>query len=351
MAKSKERLIVFFDGTWNNPIDRTNVFRLCYSLKDFDGETRQRFFYDSGVGTEKGNKFRGGILGYKLSENLFQGYEWLARRYSEGDEIWIFGFSRGAFTARSLAGLIRKCGLMHVVTPDLREEALKLYHNKSLHPDDPTCSEFRQQFSHTVDIHFLGVWDTVGALGIPGTRFSERGRFSWHDTKISKIVKRAYQAMALDEHRAAYDSSLWTTDDGNRKTGQIEVEQRWFVGAHANVGGGYGIDPLADLTLEWMQSKAQAAGLKLEKIDSPENYLEVDPRDSFKEFLKGAYSVFRKLFRAGDGRYHRKFGKDYENNQAVNVTVDSSVWMRWNAKEAYRPETLSNEGLTPPDSS
>ena len=116
---TKQRLIVLFDGTWNDPEDQTNVYRISRLIRHYDGDVRQRFFYDPGVGTSKWDHFRGGIFGFGLSKNLRQGYEWLAKRHTDGDEIWVFGFSRGAYTARSLVGLIRKCGLLHVVTPSL----------------------------------------------------------------------------------------------------------------------------------------------------------------------------------------------------------------------------------------
>jgi uncharacterized protein (DUF2235 family) len=105
-------LTLLFDGTWNDPQDRTNVFRLCTSPADHAKDRgRQRFFYDPGVGTNRLTRLRGGLFGYGLSRHLRKGYDWLARHYAQGDRIFIFGFSRGAYTARSLVGLIRKCGL------------------------------------------------------------------------------------------------------------------------------------------------------------------------------------------------------------------------------------------------
>jgi uncharacterized protein (DUF2235 family) len=345
---NKQRLIVLFDGTWNDPEDRTNVYKLTRSIHDYDGEVRQRFFYDPGVGTTKFSHFRGGVSGWGLSKNLMQGYEWLVKRYSEGDEIWVFGFSRGAYTARSMVGMIRKCGLLHISTPRLLAEAEKLYRDKNFAPDCKKCNDFRQAFSREVKIHFIGVWDTVGALGIPGTVLSERGKYSWHDTELSKIVERAYQAVALDEHRAVYNVSLWTHESGKPKPEQLSVEQRWFIGAHANVGGGYGEDPLADLSLVWMQRKANDAGLKMQMYHADETAWQSAPHDSFKEFLKGFYAFFRGLGKRGDGRFYRKFSADEKGNLAVNVTVDPSVWQRWQGVVHYRPPTLTNAGQMPP---
>ena len=346
---NKQRLIVLFDGTWNDPEDLTNVYRLSRRIHDEDGDIRQRFFYDPGVGTSKWSRFRGGAFGMGLSENLKQGYEWLAKRYSEGDEIWVFGFSRGAYTARSLVGMIRKCGLLHTSTPKLLQEAEEIYRNKQLAPDSASCMAFRNTYSREVKIHFVGVWDTVGALGIPGTQLSEFGKYSWHDTELSSIVERAYQAAALDEYRAAYDISLWTHPEGVEKPGQITVEQRWFAGAHANVGGGYGVDPLADLSFEWMLDHAEKAGLKVDAFKADEEAWKSTPRDSFKEFLGGVYAFFRRIKTKGDGKHYRQFSIGNNGSAAVNVSVDESVWQRWNdANVSYRPKTLTQAGLEPP---
>ncbi|MDX1641040.1 MAG: DUF2235 domain-containing protein [Balneolaceae bacterium] len=345
----KQRLIVLYDGTWNDPQDQTNVYRIARQLHDYDGDVRQTFFYDPGVGTSKWTKFRGGTFGYGLSENLLQGYEWLAKRYREEDEIWIFGFSRGAYTARSLVGLIRKCGLLHIVTPSLLARAEEIYRNKDLHPDSETCENFKTLYSRRPRIHFIGVWDTVGALGIPGTVLSEKDKYSWHDTELSSIVDRAYHAVALDEFRSAYNVSLWTSDDGNMKPKNLDVQQRWFIGAHANVGGGYGTDPLADLSLKWMLDNAEKAGLKFEPFEVNPKAWKTNPVNSFKEFMNGMYAWWKKIWRKGDGRFHRNFSKGIKDRPAVNVSVDDSVWKRWTHPGfKYRPPTLTNADQEPP---
>jgi uncharacterized protein (DUF2235 family) len=346
-----QRHIVLYDGTWNDPADRTNVFRLARYISDRDaaGNT-QRFKYDAGVGTGRVGRLVGGAFGVGLSRNLMEGYEWLAKSYREGDEIWIFGFSRGAYTARSLAGLIRKCGLLDVYTPKLLTQAYKLYRDTREAPDGKTCATFRANYGLEPDIHFLGVWDTVGALGIPGTAISETGAFKWHDQQISKKVKYAYHAMALDEHRKSYDTTLWTTADGKKKPENIDVEQCWFIGAHANVGGGYGDDSLADLPFAWMMQKAAAAGLALRPFTPSPDAHRGKVVDSFREFLSGVYAGLSRIFKPGDGRHHREFRgpPQADRSVAVNVTVHESVWRRWKADGTYRPKTLANAKLEPP---
>ncbi|WP_430010435.1 DUF2235 domain-containing protein [Methylophaga lonarensis] len=349
MTPPKQRLVILFDGTWNDPQDRTNVYQMSRHIEPVDGEIRQRFYYEPGVGTGRFEKFRGGVFGYGLTKNLLQGYDWLIRNYHDNFEVFIFGFSRGAYTARSLAGLINKCGLLEISRPDLLQQAEQLYRNKSLGASSPECVEFRAQYSRRIKIDFLGVWDTVGALGVPGTMISERGRYAWHDTELSNIVLRAYQAMALDEHRAAYDSVLWTSHDGIKDNEQIDIEQRWFIGAHANVGGGYGDDLLADIAFAWMHQKADAAGLKLKPYSPPVDAFQGEPRDSFAEFLRGSYGFFRRITRRGDGRFIRAFASNHLGEPAVNVTIDPSVWQRWQAVSDYRPATLVNAEQSPPD--
>lgn len=346
MSTDKQSLLLLFDGTWNDPEDRTNVYRFSRSLADTAAGCRQRFLYDPGVGTSRLDRFRGGVFGYGLSENLMQGYEWLAKRHAEGDSISVLGFSRGAYTARSLVGMISKCGLLDVYTPRLLETAEKLYRDHSCRRDDARCKQFRERFSKEVRIHFLGVWDTVGALGVPGTVLSERKLFGWHDARLSPIVDRAYQALALDEHRAAYDAVLWTSADGHPQHPQQQVEQRWFCGAHANVGGGYGDDPLAELPLRWMQERALEAGLALSPVQpEADAHLRVAPTDSYAQFLAGNYARVNALFKAGDGRHHRRFDRGSHDEPAINVTIDPSVLQRYNAPGSrYAPPTLVRAG-------
>lgn len=350
MAANRQRLIVLFDGTWNDPVSRTNVYRLAGSIADFDGDIPQRFFYSPGVGTGKFGRLVGGATGYGLSPIMFEGYDWLARRYRDGDEIYVFGFSRGAYTARSLVGLMRKCGLPLINTVQLQVAAEKLYRNTDLHPEDSACVKFRDAYGPTPPVHFLGVWDTVGSLGVPGTMLTEKagGHYAWHDTELSKIVARAYHAMALDEHRAAYDVALWTSPTGQKKPENLDVEQRWFIGAHANVGGGYEDCRLSDLTLLWMQQKAQAAGLAL-KCATPDDkgYLQT-PALSYDDFMYGLYKWYRDFRERGDGRFYRRFATTESGMPAVGVTVDPSVWLRWGEMADYRPPTLVRAGLTPP---
>jgi len=347
MERPTQRLILLFDGTWNDPLNQTNVYRMARLVGESRDGVPQRFFYSPGVGTHRWQRVLGGCTGYGLTANLLAGYDWLIRRYRTGTEVYVFGFSRGAFTARSFAGLIRKCGLLDLSTPRLLDAARRMYRDRSLAPTCDRCVEFRARHSIEIGIHFLGVWDTVGSLGVPGTRLSERALYAWHDTRLSKIVRHAYHAMAIDEHRRVYDCTMWTSPDGTTKDEQEAVEQRWFIGAHSNVGGGYGDDPLADLPLRWLRDKAHDAGLGLKAFEPRQNAHCGDPRDSFVEFMWGAYGRYRCMPFIGRGRFHRPFEGSVPGERAVGVTVDESVWDRWRDDASYRPPTLVDAGLAP----
>lgn len=320
-------LVVLFDGTWNNRSTRTNVIRMRESIRTVGrADTAQPCCYDEGVGTRWYNRLTGGAFGRGLSENIQEGYAWLSRWQRAGDRIFVFGFSRGAYTARSLAGLIRKCGLLNTVTADTLRAAYDLYRDKSVHPDDPRAVAFRQQHSRETRIRFIGVWDTVGALGVPlsAVPFS-RDYYQWHDTELSKIVDYACHALALDEHRKDFAPTVWT----KAKPENVKVEQRWFAGSHSDVGGGEG-GRLPNLALRWLQEMAEEAGLALHgKLKlAPDDAL-APICDSFGAFVFGIYRLFRK-------RHQRAFGG------GVHEVVDLSVWERWRADPKYRPAALMN---------
>src|SRR4051812_13868778 len=169
------KLALFFDGTWNTRKNDTNVWALK-DLVDSSDASEQTTYYEIGVGNRAFEKLRGGAFGYGLSRNIQDGYRWLARHYNGSEEIFVFGFSRGAYTARSLVGLIRKCGILKKGSEGQVEKAYELYRNKDIHPDDPQANDFRAQNSwatwdaeqspNGTRVKFIGVWDTVGSLGI-----------------------------------------------------------------------------------------------------------------------------------------------------------------------------------------
>ncbi|MEP6897817.1 MAG: DUF2235 domain-containing protein, partial [Rhodanobacter sp.] len=185
------------------------------------------------------------------------------------------------------------------------------------------------------------------SLGIPDTASwfpYARARYQFHDTELSKIVKYAYQALALDEHRADFEPALWTRNLASVKAGetvvskkleQIEIEQRWFIGSHSDVGGGNDRDgagrkpdPLPDLALAWLQQKASACGLASNPVLVPAPDADTGvPRNSYAEFMVGIYKLCKPSFNRGIGT-------------GINEKIDASVWQRWLADASYRPPSL-----------
>lgn len=319
-----KRIVLCFDGTWNIPADdgvadndrvETNISRFHRSVlpEGADG-VKQRSWYSKGVGTDGWDKVWGGLLGAGLDRHIIDGYTHLVNTYEKGDQVYILGFSRGAYTARSLVGMIRNCGLVWPNMADLKiPMARALYRSRGMGPKSFAAKFFQRSFSRMIPIRFLGVWDTVGALGIPLTMAKKLNSalYQFHDTELSSIVESAHHAVALDEHRADYNATLW---EPKEKPGQT-VEQRWFVGAHADVGGGYADRRLSDLTLAWMSDRAAAAGLSLAPIAvDPENY-KAPLNDSYAAFLKGLYAKLHP-------RYLRTVLGTEFGNEFIDPTVD-----------------------------
>jgi hypothetical protein len=274
--QGRKRLVVCCDGTWNRPDELrggipapTNVAKIALGVaRAGEDGVPQRLYYQRGVGTRRFERYSGGGFGYGLSRNIRDCYRFLVESYAPGDELYLFGFSRGAYTARSLAGLIRNCGILKPEHAGHVGAAYALYRSRR-DRHTPTAIEsqiFRRMYAHEDEtpIRFVGVWDTVGALGIPidGIRlpFSDR-LWGFHNTDLSRLVLAAYQALAIDEQRGPFKPTLWTQqpDAG----GQV-LEQVWFPGVHCDVGGGYADCGLAEITLLWMADRARACGLAFE---------------------------------------------------------------------------------------
>jgi uncharacterized protein (DUF2235 family) len=270
-----KRLVVCCDGTWNRPDETshgiaapTNVAKLSLGVAREDGHSKQQVVhYEAGVGTRRFERIRGGAFGFGLSRNIRDCYRFLVQNYEPGDELFLFGFSRGAYTARSTVGFVRNCGILQRQHLDRVDEAFALYRdrNRDTEPGSIAAELFRDQYSHPeTEIRFVGVWDTVGALGIPidGIRFPRlTRRWSFHDTTLSRSVRFAYHALAIDERRRPFRPTLWEQQDD--AVGQT-LEQVWFAGVHSDVGGGYDDPALAEIPLLWMVERARACGLAFE---------------------------------------------------------------------------------------
>ena len=267
-ARPKKRLVVCFDGTWNDADSQateTNVFRMARAIKPVgdDGVT-QCVLYLRGVGTSGlvAEIVVEGAVGLGLGEILRSAYMFLAQNYEDGDEIYLFGFSRGAFTARSLTGLLSACGLLTRQRLGDLGLAWDYYRTPKPHAAAKFMEEKHTQSRPDIRVTFLGVWDTVGALGVPGTLFNavNQDRYGFHDTGPCPAIRHGCHALAIDEQRSEFVPTFWT---GPCPEGTV-IEQVWFAGVHSDVGGGYRTRELADIPLAWMAQKAEAHGLCLE---------------------------------------------------------------------------------------
>lgn len=352
---SRKRIAIFLDGTWNNTKSNTNVWRLAALCagRGSDG-VLQVAHYNVGV-----NGIAGGMLGQGVAANVVDAYEWLVGQYNPEDEIFIFGFSRGAFTARSLAGFIAKYGLLKPGSPLGVAQLFERYRRSDdktiwkLAADEtsgaleaPSLEErWMLRYSMPVTVKMVGVWDTVGALGVPWFSFEgiSRSSFGWLHTGLRVPIQHAFHVLAVDEHRLSFAPTPWTVlstaQAAPRSLGS--VEQRWFPGNHGNVGGGYSGDLLVQAPLKWLKGKAEHLGLAF-RYD-----VEVDPdvhqapiADSYSDFMKGVYKRFSK-------RHFRQiapppFEGERGTHTRVNETIDVSVFDRWRSNSNYRPANVAD---------
>ena len=284
-----KRIVVLIDGTWNKEGTSadTNVARLDNTKKMVGAfikpkatdDTVQNVHYHDGVGTE-GDFFKrllGGAIGIGLKKIIQQCYELVVTDYEAGDEIYLFGFSRGAYAARALAGLIGASGISRRKDAEVFEAAWANYRvnpaeRRKIKPANPTdqksVTDYRALtaqlvFHDTRSITCVAVWDTVGSYGIPAgfgraplARYFALITLGFHDTSFGEHVGVGLHAVAVDEHRRPFVPTFWTITKGQQPKGN--VEQTWFAGAHCNVGGGYADSGLSDQALLWMIARVQA---------------------------------------------------------------------------------------------
>jgi uncharacterized protein (DUF2235 family) len=261
-----KRIVFCFDGTWQAPLSNTNVYRIYKALTV---SSDQVTFYDDGVGADATGLTRllEGAFGQGILQKIQDGYTKIAHVYEPGDEIFLFGFSRGAYTARSVAGMIASCGLpTGAFNDDCVTQVFAAYRDAvnraSILAGLTSCG------LGAATIQMVGVWDTVGSLGIPAIFGGvDEKAYGFLDTALHPDVRNAFQCLALDEKRAQFPATLWTSAPAAGQT----IEQIWFSGCHGDVGGGtllgVGVDAgtrLCDITLAWMASKAQALGLVMD---------------------------------------------------------------------------------------
>jgi uncharacterized protein (DUF2235 family) len=338
----RKRLVVFCDGTWNSA-DKPAVTNVC-KLRDAVDDSRdaavpQIVKYEPGVGTRPWERIRGGAFGVGLSRNVRECYEFLVDNYAPGDELFLFGFSRGAFTARSLGGLVRNSGILRPEHRGMVADAYKLYRSRKPEdaPSEAAALAFRERYSHPdADITFVGVWDTVGALGIPTYRFRLPGlsnRWTFHDTTLSKAVHNAFHAISIDERRKPFVPTLWVKKVD--KQGRVEeppehqtVEQMWFAGVHSDVGGGYPEADLSDIPLRWLADRACECGLVLKPVQLAGDG---DPSAPLHNSLSFFYRLLGPIDR----------GLAAIDGEPINATLSASVRSRRTADPSYNPPGLA----------
>jgi uncharacterized protein (DUF2235 family) len=284
-----KRLVLCFDGTWNavaTPDDNTNVVRLANLVTVSDAKgVPQICYYNSGVGSGGPiDRFIGGAFGAGLKNNVKRGLAFLALNYEKGDEIYLFGFSRGGYTARALAGVLGTAGIPLDIAAteqhwNLYQEVAKLKDKRGRYPKssrrrapydamikakETELADATRYKGDDVPIRCVGVWDTVGAYGIPGglglsalSRLLTLWTRGFKDTKFGRSVKLGLHAIAVDEMRRPFVPTFWTLRETTELIPGQEVEQVWFPGVHSNVGGGYKRKGLSDLALAWMISRVQ----------------------------------------------------------------------------------------------
>ena len=292
MSESTPRQIVLCcDGTNNNLTggeNDTNVVRLCELLRRH-GDDRQLVFYDPGVGNpgelpgatlwdsvnRYGERLAGLAFGRGVYENMVECYQFLMAHYRAGDELYIFGFSRGAFTARSVAGLVNMFGILQPHMVSMVPSLLHIYFTDRGSAGDSARRIARQATqlfadppARHVNIHFVGVWDTVASVGMPP--FSKQ--FTARADVGGKRFLNVRQALALDEYRAQFAPRQYVDPNGEYRSDQglpVSLKQLWFSGAHCDVGGGYAPPKLAlaDQAMGWLVGEAVRCGLQLNGTD------------------------------------------------------------------------------------
>jgi len=328
-----KRIIICADGTWNRPEEDieedfpTNVLKFARGIapKDTDG-TKQVVFYDWGIGSYH-DKATGGAFGSGLEKNVMDGYRFLVHNYEPDDEIYLFGFSRGAYTVRSLCGLINNCHILRGAEANRIEEAFELYKNPDYKPSSDYSTNWRNSYSieNSGQVTFVGVWDTVGAMGLPFSFFGLiKDKHRFYDKKLGSNIQTARHALSLDERRDDFEPTIWEPRDG------VDLKQVWFAGVHSDVGGGYERDSddtlLADIPMTWLMNEASSQGLAFENFLTEPNLNPVARQhDEYKGFM----------------RFLGKYVREIPDPNVIPTLIHSSVLNRYENSD-YKSDPLEN---------
>ena len=328
-----KKIVICADGTWNRPEKNlnkdfpSNVLRLARAIKPYTPDnSSQQVFYDWGIGSYY-DPIIGGATGSGLHKNILDNYRYIVQNYTPGDQLYLFGFSRGAYTIRCLCGLINNCGIIKRPDAALIQQAVNHYkrNGAAFAPKSDKSIAFRKRYSHpSREITFVGVWDTVGAMGIP---ISFLGLFSdsdeFYDTKLGKNIRIARHALAIDEHRQDFIPTIW------KSRSNLDLKQVWFAGSHSDIGGSYKPDKdgslIADNALAWMIKEAQSAGLIIE--DHLKQNLSTNPLATLHNSRRSFYRIKEKHYR-------------FLENPGIPTLIHESVKTRFDQNKKYRPPNL-----------
>jgi uncharacterized protein (DUF2235 family) len=338
-----KNIVVFSDGTGQDGGTRhnTNVYKLFNLI--LDRSQRQISFYDPGLGTGL-RKATGNIAGRGFSENVLQCYRFIFDNFEVDDKIFLFGFSRGAATVRSLTGFIHLFGILPRSRSKLIKKAWNIY---KIGDDDKRrkrAEEFRE-VNHNMwaTVRFLGVWDTVAALGVPDSRIDRILNWivphGFHDFTLSESVDHACHALAIDDARKTFHPVLF---ERKLKRADQTLKQVWFMGMHTDVGGGYEEKELSDITLEWMVQHAVRHGLHIYKPKERERpSCTPDPNGMMHNSRDKLWK--RVIFKAAP----RKWDMDRYGEPVIHESVTLRTAGYWDGKDGpYQPWILKHNSKT-----
>jgi hypothetical protein len=308
---------------------------------DPESDLQQVVFYDQGIGSETfgwlEKKVRG-MTGWGIGKNITDCYRFLAHNYEPGDEIYFIGFSRGAYTVRSLGGLLDTVGLLAKTDLEHLPDAYDFYRSSKNKRTGRHFATIRRLKTRTEkpEIAFVGVFDTVGALGIPTPGLSRllQRRISFHNTRLSNHVKHAYQALAIDEQRAPFQPAFWTAKDAHS-----HVQQVWFAGVHSNIGGGYPDCALSDISFGWMVQRAMECGLVFnERFISDLKEFNPDPVGRLDNSFSLGYKLLNKI------RVMKPYERPIGQHLGIGEMIHDSLLTRLQEVPGYRPANLIESG-------
>jgi len=348
-----KRIIICCDGTWNEPeaiVNNrqvpTNVLKLVRAVnpRDEANGIDQVIYYARDMGTGifgKFGKYVRGATGVGISRNVRDAYRFLALNYVEGDEVFGFGFSRGAYTIRCLSGMLDAIGLLNKNDLDRFPDAYRYYRTP---PEKRPSCKYHLPLTTLPrvqpKIKFLGVWDTVGAFGTPTPwlgRLSKKLWVGFHDATLAQPVENAYQALAVDERRGPFMPAIW-----DRRTGQKNVQQVWFAGSHSNIGGGYQDSGLSDIAFTWLINRAVQHGLAVDSGYMSDRSKVAPQTDGL--LVASFSSTYKLLKKLRVAPYPRPIGHYLNMGEMVHESV---VKRLLSSHSSYHPTNLIPAGQDP----